>query len=400
MATAQSQQAPVLDFDPFAEDVLSDPYAWHDMLRDAGPVVYLPEYKVYGTARYEHAKRVLSDWETFCSSRGVGLTDFAKEKPWRPPSLLLERDPPLHDRTRSAMNKVVALPRLKKLAEDWQAEAERLVDELVSRRTFDAVTDLAEAFPLRIFPATLGLPAGGDDHLIAYAYSTFNAFGPQNAIFRKGVEGLEPSLEWIAQACKYDNLAPGKWGQDIHHFAAEAGFEEAEREVLVRSFLSAGVDTTINGIGNLLYAFAQHPAEWARLRADRKLVQKAFEEGLRWLSTAQNFMRTTTRDVEIEGVLIPEGSKVIAFLAAANRDPRHWPDADKFDISRVASGHVGFGFGIHQCLGQMLARQEAAVLLSAMADRIAEIRLVGDPQRRLNNTLFAFSHLPVEIIPA
>jgi cytochrome P450 len=175
--------------------------------------------------------------------------------------------------------------------------------------------------------------------------------------------------------------------------------EEAER--LVRSFLSAGVDTTVNGIGNMMHAFASQPAQWHRLRAEPSLARRAFEESLRWDSTAQTFFRTTTRDVDVAGVCIPEGAKVLLFLAAANRDPRRWgEDAEQFDIGRQCSGHVGFGFGIHQCLGQMVARLEAELVLEALIPRVRSIRLAGKPLRRLNNTLHAIESLPVEVEPA
>ena len=148
----------------------------------------------------------------------------------------------------------------------------------------------------------------------------------------------------------------------------------------------------------MIYAFAQHPEQWATLRADPGLARKAFEESLRWGGTVQTFFRTTSRDVAVEGGTIPEGAKVILFLAAANRDPRHWERAAQFDITRSASGHVGFGFGIHQCLGQTVARMEAEALLKALIPRVREIRLAGEPVRRLNNTLHALASLPVELI--
>lgn len=401
MITAnQMDRAAELLVDPFSNEVLGDPYSFHPQMRDAGPVLWFPKYQVFGVARYAEVKEVLSDWETYCSSRGVGLADFSREAPWRTPSLLLERDPPLHAATRTVMNKVVALPRLKKLAAHWRVVAQDLIDGLVADRSFDAVQDLAEQFPLRIFPDTLGLLQEGRENLLIYATSTFNAFGPRNEIFLESQIGLEPALAWIADACLYENLAPGGWGRDVHDFAAEAGLPKEYGALLVRSFLSAGVDTTINGIGNLLHAFSLHPQEWQKLRSDRSLLKRAFEEGLRWQGTAQAFFRTTTRDVNLAGIKVPEGSKIIAFLGAANRDPRHWPDADRFDISRQTSGHVGFGFGIHQCLGQMIARQESEVVLEVLSERVASITPAGEPQRRLNNTLFAMKSLPVTVEPA
>jgi len=386
-----------IDIDPFAEEALADPYRFHRDLREAGPVLWFPRYGVFGVARYAEVREVFGDWETFCSSRGVGLTDFAREQPWRKPSLLLERDPPVHTFTRGIMNKVVALPRLKRLAEGWRQVAAELVENLHQRGEFDAVTDLAEQFPLRIFPQMLGLPSGGEEHLMAYATSVFNAFGPRNATFLESQIGLEPALQWIAEACRYENLSPGGWGRDVHHFAEEAGMDVADRELLVRSFLSAGVDTTINGIGNLLHAFSLHPEQWALLRQDRSLLKKAFDEGLRWQGTAQVFFRTTTRPTQIADVAIPEGAKILVFIAAANRDPRHWQDAESFDIARSVSGHVGFGYGIHQCLGQMIARQEAEVVLEALVDRVVTISPAGPPVRRLNKTLFAMRNLPVMV---
>lgn len=396
-ASTDHRGAPTVEIDPFDERVLADPYAFHPELRDAGPVVWFPNYGVFGVARYNEVKTVLSDWQTFCSSRGVGLADFARETPWRPPSLLLERDPPLHSATRAVMNKVVALPRLKSLVPHWKQVAAELVEDLAGRRRFDAVQDLAEQFPLSIFPDTLGLPKQGRENLLAYATSTFNAFGPRNKVFLDSQVGLEAAQAWIAEACRYENLAPGGWGRDVHDTAAEAGIPESERELLVRSFLSAGIDTTINGIGNLLHAFTLHPAEWQKLRSDRSLIKRAFEEGLRWQGTVQSFFRTTTRETELAGGRLPEGAKIIAFMGAANRDPRHWPDAERFDITRQTSGHVGFGFGIHQCLGQMIARQESEILLDALSSRFASLLPAGAPERRLNNTLFALRSLPVEV---
>lgn len=401
MRSNPSKQPVVLDVDPFSEAFLSDPYAHHAALRDAGQLLWLDRYGIYAMARYEDVTAALKDWETYSSARGVGLADFSREEPWRPPSLLLETDPPLHDRTRALMNRVASLNLIKAQRTSWQEKAEVLADNLVTRGRFDAVKDLAEVYPLSVFPDLIGLPLEGREHLLPYAAATFNAFGPRNAIFLAGDREAEASKAWVAAACKRDNLAPGGWGMAVYE-AADAGAcspDEAER--LVRSFISAGLDTTVNGIANMMYAFVQFPDQWARIAAEPGLARRAFEESLRWRSTVQTFFRTTTREVEVGDVRIPEGEKVLLFLAAANRDPRKWgDDAECFDIARVTSGHVAFGFGIHQCLGQMLARQESELMLEALARRIKEIRPTGPPICKLNNTLVSLAELPVEVIPA
>lgn len=400
MTVSTLSRVPTLDIDPFGDDFLADPYAFHGELRDAGPLFWLERYGLYGMARHGEVSTALRDWQTYSSARGVGLSDFAVEKPWRPPSLLLETDPPVHDHMRAIMNKVVHPITLKALRPIWLERAERLIDRIVEAGSLDAVRDLAEAYPMLVFPDTIGLREDGREALLAYAMATFNAFGPRNAIFEATDRAAQPAITWVADACKRENLSDDGWGMAIYRASDEGLCTAAEAERLVRSFLSAGVDTTVNGIANMINAFALFPEEWAKLRETPSLTKKAFEESLRWDSTVQTFFRTTTCDVDVEGHVIPEGSKVLLFLAAANRDSRRWPDAERFDISRSASGHVGFGFGIHQCLGQMVARLEAEMVLEAMIPRVKEIRIDGTPTRRLNNTLHALATLPCAFVPA
>ncbi|MDT0510103.1 cytochrome P450 [Novosphingobium sp. MMS21-SN21R] len=389
-----------LDFDPYDEAVLSDPFPHHERLREAGPVVWLERYQCYGLARFAEVRDALNDWETFVSSRGVGLADFATEQPWRPPSLLLEADPPLHSRTRGLMNKVASLPSLKARQPEWRTKATALVRELVGRGAVEAVADLSEAFPLSIFPDMIGLRDEGRENLIPYATTVFNAFGPRNALLEQSMSQAVAATAWVAESCKREFLKPDGWGREVYAAADRGDCSEDEAQRLVRSFLSAGVDTTVNGIANLVFAFTQFPDEWRKLKEKPELCRKAIEESLRWGGVAQTFYRTTSCDADVSGTTIPEGSKVLLFLASANRDPRRWDDPDRFDIDRNASGHVGFGFGIHQCLGQMVARYEAEAVLTALVEQVAEIRAAGPATRRPNNTLYALDTLPVELVAA
>lgn len=391
---------PSLGIDPFAEDFLADPYAHHDALRDPGPVVWLETYSCYAMARFGEVQWALKDWETFVSGRGVGLADFAREEPWRPPSLLLEADPPLHERTRGLMNKVANLGAVRAAMPQWREAAGKVVAAAVAKGSIDAATDLGEAFPLAVFPDLIGLRDEGRENLIPYGTMAFNAFGPRNRILEQALAHAAGPTAWIAESCKRENLRPGGWGMGVYE-AADRGdctLEEAER--LVRSFLTAGVDTTVNGIAAMINALARNPAQYARLCADPALARRAVEETLRWGGVVQTFFRTTSRVVEVAGMTIPEGAKVLLFLAAANRDPRRWNDPDAFDITRNASGHVGFGFGIHQCLGQMVARMEMEAVLGALTAQVQEIRPTDAPRVRLNNTLHALESVPVELIPA
>jgi len=400
MTDTAPSAVPALDLDPFTPENLADPFSHHAGLRDAGPLIWLPALGCYAMARYGEVQAALMDWETFISGRGVGLTDFARETPWRPPSLLLEMDPPTHNRTRGIMKKIVTLAALREVMPEWREKADALVGSVAGKGPIDAIPDLAEALPLSIFPDMIGIREEGRENLIPYATVAFNAFGPRNALLAEAMEAAKDATEWVNESCKRDNLQPGGWGMQLYEAAdrGECSADEAER--LVRSFLTAGVDTTVNGIAGMIHAFAEFPQEWQRLRNDPSLAKKTVEEVLRWGGTVQIFFRTTSRPVAIEGYNIPEHSKILLFLASANRDPRRWDDPDRFDIGRQASGHVGFGFGIHQCLGQMVARLEMEAMLGALIPRVAEIRPAAPVVRRLNNTLHAIGSLPVELIAA
>lgn len=386
-----------IEIDPFSEEFLKDPFAHHPKLRDAGPVFWLDAIGVYGVARHDEVAYVLKNHEIFVSGRGVGLADFSKEEPFRPPSLLLEADPPLHDRTRDLMNRIVAMPVLNELAGEWHEKAKKLVAELVKKDEFDAVTELAEKFPMLVFPDAVGLMDEGRHHLLTYASIVFNAFGPRNKIFEDGMAEAKDANEWVAQACKRENLKKEGWGEAVYQSADRGDCSHDEAERLVRSFLSAGVDTTVNGFSNLIYAFTQFPDEWEKMGTDQSATRRAFNEGLRWRSTVQTFFRTAKQDTQIADVEILEGSKILTFLAAANRDERRWEKPNEFSVTRNASGHVGFGHGIHICLGQMVARMEADALLSAMREKISKIMPNGSPVTRLNNTLCSLASLPVKI---
>jgi len=386
---------PISDLDPFSLAFFDDPFPEHARLRDAGPVVWLRQTGCWAVARHAEVQAVLQDWRSFCSSRGAGLQDFAKETPWRSASLVLETDPPQHDHARAVLNRVLSPAAMQRLRADFAGAAETLVAALLARGSVDGVADIAEAFPLAVFPDALGVRADGREHLLPFAAVTFNAFGPDNALRREALAGAAPHMAWVMAQCQREALAPGGFGAAIHAAVETGELTPEEAPLLVRSLFSAGLDTTINGIGAALWCLARHPGEWAKLRAEPKLARAAFEEAVRLESPVQTFFRTTTRDVGIGEVTLGEGEKVLMFLAAANRDPRRWDNPDTYDITRRVAGHVGFGAGVHMCVGQLLARLEGEVLLAALARRVRAIEISGPPRRRYNNTLRGLACLPL-----
>ncbi|MDB5899094.1 MAG: cytochrome [Ramlibacter sp.] len=395
---------PAVDIDPFSDAFLTDPYADHERMREAGPVIWLTKYGIYATARHAEVRAVLNDHENYISSAGVGLANFNKEAPFRPKSLILEADPPSHTKARAILARILSPKTVMQIREAFQQEAEQLLDRFVAKAAedgqVDGVTELSEVYPLKVFPDAVGLEAEGRKNLLLYGNMVFNSFGPRNELLRKSAELVQPVTQWIMEHCSREHLRPGGFGDMIFQAADRGEITQEEAPMLVRSFLSAGVDTTVNGIGNALLCLAQNPDQYEKLRADPTLARPAFEEALRYESAVQTFFRTTARDVELAGVKIAEGHKVLTFLAAANRDARQWPDPDRFDITRRPTGHMAFGSGIHGCVGQVVARLEGELILTALAKRVKTIELAGPPTRRLNNTLRALSNLPLRLVTA
>ena len=388
---------PVSTADPFSRGFLSDPYPHHEALREAGPAVWLDQYGIWAMARHEQVRDALTDWQTYCSSAGVGLSDFRKEPPWRPPSIILEADPPLHTRTRAVLTRILSPMAIKVLRERFEQEADRLVATLAARREFDGIADLAEAYPLKVFPDAVGISEDGRENLLPYGSMVFNSFGPRNDLFQEAMANAGPVREWIMSKCSRGALAPDGLGMQIFHAVDAGELSEDEAGMLVRSFLSAGIDTTVYGLGNALYCMARYPEQWQVLRQNPSLIRNAFEEVLRFEAPVQTFFRTTTKPVEGGGVQLGEGEKVLLFLAAANRDPRRWERPDAFDVSRRAAGHMTFGTGIHGCVGQAVARLETEAVLGALAKSVKSLELTAQPVRRLNNTLRGFDTLPLRL---
>jgi cytochrome P450 len=245
----------------------------------------------------------------------------------------------------------------------------------------------------------MGLKQEGRENLLPYAGLVFNAFGPPNQLRQDAIDRSAPHQSYVAAQCQRENLAPEGLGGCIHARVDSGDITAAEAPLLVRSLLSAGIDTTVNGIGAAVYCLARFPDQLARLRQDPTLSRNAFEEAIRFESPVQTFFRTTTREVEISGHRIGEGEKVLMFLGAANRDPRRWENADRYDIGRKTSGHVGYGSGIHMCVGQLVARLEGEVMMAALARKVSTIEITGPVKRRYNNTLRGLESLPVTVIP-
>lgn len=387
----------VIAEDPYDPARLLDPYPFLEQLRQAGPVSYLEAVDCYAVASYDAVREVLVDFETYISSGGLGPRDIRQDEGWRPPSIL-ESDPPIHTVMRRALTGVINPSTVRALRGPFTPPAESLAEELARQKTFDAVTDLAERYPLRVFPDAVGVPEEGREHLLPYGNMVFNAFGPENYIYHQAFSRSDEHSAAVMKNCERSSLTSEGFGAQIWAKADEGLITEVQATLLVRALLSAGVDTTIFGIGNTLSVLARNPEAWSRLRQNPTMAKFAIDEALRLESPFQKFHRTTSVDTVLEGVHIPAGSKVLIFIGAANRDPQRWgDDADEFSFDRSSSGHLAFGMGLHQCVGQPIARLEMEIILQQLLERFATLELTAPPQPILHNVLRGFESLPVRM---
>lgn len=332
---APTARAVTWDIDPYSPAVLGDLESWYRALREHGRVVWLTRYGCWAIGGYDEVRGVFGDAARFCSSRGVGLADFSKEVPWRPPSIVLETDPPAHTRARRAIMRALAIPVVESLTPAFTTVAEALIERLCARDGFDAVRDCAEVFPLTVFPDAVGLAADGREKLLVYGEMVFNALGPDNALRRASMAHADTIVPWIAARCERSALVGPGFGETIYQAADDGEITSAEAALLVRSLLSAGIDTSVAALGAALRYFSENPREWARLRRQPELIRNAFEETLRLASPVHAFFRTAALATEIAGTAIREGDKVMCVLGAANTDPRHWAQAGIGSTSRA-----------------------------------------------------------------
>ncbi|MEV7648904.1 cytochrome P450 [Arthrobacter sp. NPDC089319] len=401
MATRTHQTIPAITDDPYADDVLADPYNLFGRMRAAGPAVWLEKYQVPAFARYAECRDILADHGTFISAAGVGPKDLLKEPNWRPQGIL-ESDPPRHTLMRDAMAGVISPKGTRALRAGFEAYAGQLLPELLARGSVDGVKDLAEVFPLRAFGDAVGIPREGrEENLLTHGAMNFSHFGPENERHRYYFEQGAGTPEWVMDRTRRENLSPGGMGEQLWQYVDRSELPADMAPLVVRALLSAGLDTTVIGIGNALKLFAEHPEQWRILRENPQMVPLAINEVLRFESPFQSFYRTTSAETEIAGVSLAAGSKLALFLGSANRDELQFgPDAGAFRIERDAASMIAFGNGIHRCVGQPITRLEMQVVLTWLAHHVERIELTGEPVPYLHNTLKGYTSLPLLLHPA
>jgi cytochrome P450/ferredoxin-NADP reductase len=385
---------PTYDVDFYSDDFIRDPYPHYAALRDLGPIVFLPQLGNYAITRFAEVREALHNWQTFSSEQAIAA-DKAGCEFFRGGSNLVT-DPPGHDVIRVAMAAPLLPSALGDIRERVEATATELIERLLKQGSFDGMEDLARYLPVTLVTDLVGLPEDGRENMLLWAAAAFDITGVQNERGRRGVEVLNEMRDWIVTRATPDSLKPGSLTGRIRDMVASGELPEESFLGIMNDYITPSLDTTISVTGELIYRLARNPDQWALLQKDPSLIGNAVSEAVRMGSPIRSFTRRVTTECTLGGVVLPADARVMVLYASANRDERKFPDPDRFDVKRGARDHVGFGHGIHMCVGMHLATLELEAILRALVRQVERIE-VGIPTIAMNNTIHAFATLPVTL---
>ena len=299
---------------------------------------------------------------------------------------MMENEPPDHTRLRSLVAKAFARGHVERLRPRVQQLADDLLDKVADAGEFDLIEDFAEPLPVAVIAELLGVPEA-DRHLLrpwSQAIVKMYEYGRTPRVEADAIASSEAFSDYLRDLAARRRADP--CDDLVSHLvlAEERGHMLSEDELVASAILllNAGHEASVNAFGNGVVTLLDHPEQLARLRADPGLVAGALEEMIRFDAPLQLFERTAREDMQVGDVTVREGQRVAALLGSANRDPDAFDDADEFDILRQPNHHLGFGAGLHHCLGAPLARMELQISLPALLDRFPQLQLAGDPVRR------------------
>jgi cytochrome P450 len=387
-----------LEFDPYSDVFFNDPYDVYRRLRDESPVYRNDHYGFWALSRYDDVVAAHRDWRTFTSTHGITL-DVLTDPDGA--TLLLQAtgsmifmDPPEHDRMRSLVSRVFT----PKAVTDLEPMIRELLQSYLDRiegGAFDAVADFSAPFPVEVISHILGVPEG-DRQQIRHWTDMMLTREPGNP--KPTEEGMTAGLELSIYVYGLAQERRARPTGDMISQLCSVGLSDEEVAGFCTLLAGAGSETVTKLIGNGAVLFARHPDQWQLVREHRDLLVPAVEEVLRYWAPSQYQGRWSTAATTWHGVEIPANAPVLLITGAANRDERAYPDPDRFDVRRPLKLNVGFGHGIHACLGAALARLESRIAFEELADRYPEFSVDESRCTRVNmSNVAGYSSVPVTV---
>ncbi|MEQ1864419.1 MAG: cytochrome P450 [Micropepsaceae bacterium] len=375
--------------DIYSKSALRDSTDHFRSIRDLGPAVWLPKYKLWAVGRFDDVRGCLRADDKLISGKGIAANPILNGLEAK---ITLTSDGDVHKRRRSVLMKPLGPGELKNLQQRIQGEADSLVARLKKESRFDAMPAFASYLPVSIVAELVGLKPAGRENMLRWAAGAFEAIGPLNWRTLRALPALL-DMRRYATNLKRADVVPGGWADKIFAAAEDGSLSLEEAQAMVIDYVAPSLDTTILATGNMLRYLAQSPDAFAAVKNDEKLLTNAVYEAARLASPIRGFTRCANEDFDVSGVMIPKGARALILYASANRDERHYVDPDRFDLSRNARDNVAWGHGQHVCVGMHLARLEMECLLRALAQQVSRIE-TGEPTPFLNNVLQGYKSLP------
>ncbi|MGQ0842850.1 MAG: cytochrome P450 [Sporichthyaceae bacterium] len=388
-------------FDPVAPDTIANPYPVYAKVREGSRAQISERHDVWVLHRYQDVRGAARDAATYSNTAGIMLAP-------RGGGGILAVDPPDHDRLRSAVSAVFTKAALRALTDSVHRRSAEGVAALRQGATVDAVSALCVPLPVGVICDLLGVPEARMPEVRAWSNRLVGFFGDSStAEAVRGVVQILPVMHNFRKLISDELVRRERQPSEdlIQHLAttiAEGNLTREEALLMAFILLVAGNETTVNLLGSALHVLSHDPVLYDRLRAEPALVPAFVEETMRLHSPVQWTARQTTRDVVIADesagdITIPARSRVVLMLGAANRDPEHFPDPETFQLDRRVGDHLGFGAGIHFCLGAHLTRLEVRVALEHLLETVPSIEPAGPVTWAKSASLRGPVHLPLRV---
>ncbi len=383
--------APLLTDDFYA----SDPFDHYARLREAGPLLWHDDPGVWIVSHHAEVMEVVAHPARFCSSDGVMVEEIGVT--YDAPPTIMHTDPPEHTRYRKLVQPAFRPAVIRGLEATVRARIVDLLDAEVTPGTpLDVVEAIAVPFPIQVIGDLLGIPEEVWPRFFIWSEAVVPGSGVEGEERQRlQLEMVEYLLSETAQR-REQGEGPGVIADLATAEVDGRQLTDDEIVMFLVQLLVAGNETTRNVISGGLVAFADHPDQWERLRADRTLIPGAVEEMVRFTSPVTSFMRTATADTHVGEQPVAAGDPLLLLYASANRDEQVFgPTAGTFDVGRDPNPHVAFGHGPHFCIGAALARLEVRVLLEELLDRVTTIARAGEVRWAPSSVLSGLKEAPL-----
>jgi cytochrome P450 len=371
------EAAEAVRYDPYDVHLNVDPYPMWKRMRDEQPLYFNEEHRFYALSRHADVEGALKTWETFSSAKGA-IIELIQAGIEFPPGILLFEDPPIHAVHRGLLSRVFTPKKMNALEPQIREYCAMHLDPLVGAGEIDFIAHLGAQMPMKVIGMLLGIPEQDQAAIRDNADRNLRTKEGEKMQVEEG-ERLDIGGDLFSEYIEWRAQHPS---DDLMTELLTAEFEDetgtirtlTREEVLtyVAVVAGAGNETTTRLIGWTGKVLSDFPDQRKLLVDDPTLIPGAIEELLRFEGPAPHVARYVTRDVELHGQTVPEGSVMLLLNGSASRDDRKFPDGDRFDVHRKPAGHMAFGFGLHFCLGAALARLEGRVALEEVLKRFPE----------------------------